>query len=383
MITPKEIKIKANRKYTSVLQSLALNIPFEKLIIRGDKKYQKVSLQEFEKEILLINSLSKEKKGFGYTLEFQQVKTKYLGTQDLPTSIYFETKYDYLKFLGKEEEEALFVENTTKIKEVFPELEPWILKNPLKVIQNQAEWDSILKVCSYFKQNPNPNLYIRELPINVHTKFIENNQGIIKDLLDSIILDHIKVDEKLFEKRFNLKYAEPQIRFKILDKTISERFFYGLEDIATTINQFETLNLPIERVIVLENKTTFYTALTLPKIDKTITIFGSGFSVSNLKDVSWFKDKTLLYWGDLDAQGFEILSQFRSYFPQTKSIFMDKITFDKYYENDIGTTSNITTPLNLTHEEQKLYNYIKRNNLRLEQEKIPFDYVNQYFRANL
>ncbi|PQJ72771.1 Wadjet anti-phage system protein JetD domain-containing protein [Polaribacter butkevichii] len=379
MITPKEIKIKASRKYTSVLQSLVLNKPFEKLIIRGDKKYQKDSLQEFEKEILLINSLSKEKKGFGYTLEFQQVKTKHLGTQDLPTSIYFETKYDYLKFLGKEKEEVLFLESTTKIKEAFPELEPWILKNPLKVIQNQAEWDGILSVCSYFKQTPNPNIYIRELPINVHTKFIENNQGIIKDLLDSIILDHIKVDEKLFEKRFNLKYAEPQIRFKILDKTISERFFNGLEDIATPINQFETLNLPIERVIVLENKTTFYTALTLPEIDKTITIFGSGFSVSNLKNVSWFKDKTLLYWGDLDAQGFEILSQFRGYFPQTKSIFMDKFTFDKYYENEKGTTSNITTSLHLTHEEQELYNYIKAGTLRLEQEKIPFDYVNEYF----
>jgi hypothetical protein len=62
------------------------------LVIRGDKSYTKSSLPEFEREIQLISSHSKEKKGFGYTLEFQKVKTKYLGTQDLPISIYFDMK---------------------------------------------------------------------------------------------------------------------------------------------------------------------------------------------------------------------------------------------------------------------------------------------------
>ena len=40
MITPKEIKDKAERKYnSSFLQSLVENKPFEKLVIRGDKSY--------------------------------------------------------------------------------------------------------------------------------------------------------------------------------------------------------------------------------------------------------------------------------------------------------------------------------------------------------
>lgn len=379
MITPKEIKDKAERKYISFLQSLVENRSFEKLVIRGDKSYTKSSLPEFEKEIQQIVSQSKEKKGFGYTLEFQQIKTKSLGIQDLPISIFFDTEKDFLKFLGKEKEVELFKTGADRIIKTFPKLKDWIIKNPIKVVNNQAEWESILKVCQYFKQNPKPNLYIRELPIKVHTKFIEHNQSVIKELLNILISKYINSDEKEFEKRFNLKYAEPLIRFKVLDRTIAEKFFSGVDDIAVPKSQFETLNLPIKKVLVVENKTTLYTTLTLPKMNDTIAIFGSGYSVYNLKNVQWFANLELLYWGDIDVQGFEILSQFRSYFKQTKSILMDFETFEKFFENDLGTQTNICTSLNLTDSEQKLYKILKSNNWRLEQEKIPFDYVNDFF----
>jgi len=379
MITPKEIKDKTEKKYISFLQSLVEERPFEKLVIRGDKSYTKSSLSEFEREIQQIHSHSKEKKGFGYTLEFQKVKTKHLGTQDLPISIYFDNEKDFLKFLGKENEVDSFKSNVEIILREFPELKDWIIKNPKKVIDNANEWQNILQVCQFFKQNPKPNFYIRELPVKVHTKFIERNKGIIRELLDVLIYEHVNTEEKEFENRFNLKYAEPQIRFKVLDKAISDSFFSGIDDISIPISQFEKLELPIRKVLVVENKTTLYTTLTLPKMNDTIAIFGSGFSVFNLKNVRWFDNLKLLYWGDIDVQGFEILSQFRSYFPQTKSILMDTQTFDTFFEDDNGTPTNISIRLNLTNEEQELYEILKTNNWRLEQEKIPLNYVNKFF----
>jgi len=129
----------------------------------------------------------------------------------------------------------------------------------------------------------------------------------------------------------------------------------------------------------VENKTTLYTTLTLPKMEKTIAIFGSGYSVFLLKNVEWFKTLELLYWGDVDVQGFEILSQFRASFPLTKSILMDQQTFDAFFEDDLGTPSEISISLNLTTVEKKLYDLLKENNWRLEQEKIPFGYVNKLF----
>lgn len=379
MITPKEIKNKTERKYISFLQSLVEQRPFEKLVIRGDKTYTKSSLSEFEREIQQIYSHSQEKKGFGYTLEFQKIKTKHLGTQDLPILIYFDNEKDFLKFLGKENEVISFKSNVEIILRKFPELKDWIIKNPKKVIDNANDWQNILQVCQYFKQNPKPNFYIRELPVKVHTKFIERNKSIIRELLDVLIYEYINTEEKEFEKRYNLKYAEPQIRFKVLDKTISDRFFSGIDDIAIPVSQFEKLNLPIKKVLVVENKTTLYTTLTLQRMNDTIAVFGSGFSVFNLKNVLWFDNLNLLYWGDIDVQGFEILSQFRTYFPKTKSILMDKKTFDIYFEDDKGTPSNLSAKLKLTEEEQLFYEILKTNNWRLEQEKIPFDYVNNIF----
>ena len=114
-------------------------------------------------------------------------------------------------------------------------------------------------------------------------------------------------------------------------------------------------------------------------MNDTIAIFGSGYGVYNLKNVYWFANLELLYWGDIDVQGFEILSQFRGYFQHTKSVLMDFVTFEKFFENDFGTQTNICTLLNLTDSEQKLYEILKTNNWRLEQEKIPYDYVNLFF----
>jgi len=379
MITPKEIKTKAERKYRAYLAELVEEIPFTRIIIRGNKSYTKSSLPEFEKEMTSIISASKERKKFGYTLEFQRVKTKHLGTQDLPIAIYFESATDFLKYLGKEKEVDQFKINAEKIISTFPELKEWIIKNALKVIQYQNEWEDLLKVCRYFRQHPQPNLYIRELPITVHTKFIEKNKGILKSLLDIILPDFVNEDEKLFEKRFHLKYSEPLVRFKILDQSISAQFFSGLDDLAIPLSQFEALQLPIESVLVVENKTTLYTTLTLPAMHKSIAIFGSGYSVYNLKNVNWLSNLELLYWGDIDVQGFEILSQFRSYFPHAKSVGMDRVTFDACFEHDLGTPSTVTVPLNLTDEEEALYELLKLNNWRLEQEKIPLGIVLEWF----
>jgi hypothetical protein len=372
MITPNEIKIKAEKRYTAYLQSVAEGIPFSEIVILGDKKPSK-NLAEYQSEITALNAQSKEKKGYGYTIKYQTVNKKEIGTQDIPTEISFQTETDFLKYLHKEKEVSDFRADCTLILSRFPELKEWISKYPKKVIDNHSQWSDLLKVCCYFKENPKPNLYIRELPIQIHTKFIETNKGIIKELLDILISEHTNQIETNFEKRLNLKYAEPTVRFRILDKNISQKYFSGIDDLSIPVSQFEKLELPIKSVFVVENK---MNVLTFPMINETMVIFGCGFGVENLKNVHWLKNVELYYWGDLDAQGFEILSQFRGYSPHVKSILMDKLTFERFSENYAGTTSNVSVSLNLTNEEQQLYELLKANNWRLEQEKIPFEYVN-------
>lgn len=379
MITPDDIKKKAERKYVSILQSAVLGSSFERLTIPGNKSYRDASFSDFEKSILKLTSQSKAKKGFGYVIEFKQVKTKHLGLQDLPAQIYFDSLADYLKFIGKEKEAKKAMENYQLITSEFPELTDWAFIKMRKVIQYETEWESLLKVCRYFKNNPRPNLYLRELPVQLHTKFVENHKIVLSELLSCVIPNDIRFNERIFEKRYYLKYSEPLVRFKVLDKTISQQFFSGINDLSIPVSQFEQLDLPLEKVLVVENKTNLYLALTLPPMDNAIVIFGKGYNVQNLKHTKWLHQTNLLYWGDLDAQGFEILSQFRRYFPHTKSILMDGETFDLFFENDEGTPSKVTTPLQLTPEEYALYELLKTNNWRLEQEKLPLEHVRKAF----
>lgn len=369
MITPNEIKQKAEHKYIAYLQSLVEGIPFNQIIIAGNKRPDDNTVK-LEAELTELINHSKEKKGFGYSIEYTTVKTKLHGVQDLPSSIVFQSENDYLKFIGKEKVTARFKEDIARIIENYPELNDWIYKYPRKVIEN--DWDSLLMVCAYFKRTPQPNLYIRELPIKVHTKFIENNKGIIKELLDILIADYVDQDEKHFESRFHLKYDEPIVRFRILDNSISHLYFSDVEDISIPISQFKQLALPVQKVYVVENKINM---LSFPMVEKSIVIWGHGFGVETISNVDWLKDKDIFYWGDLDAQGFQILSLLRSHFGQVKSFMMDRVTFDNFYEGDKGTKINIEKGLCLTSEENDMFLYLKLNNLRLEQEKIPYEYT--------
>lgn len=369
MITPIEIKKKAANKYKVYLQSIVEGESFNPIVIVGDKKPNEDTVR-FEEELTELINCSKEKKRYGYTIEYQTVKTKRHGIQDIPTSISFQTEYDYLKYISKEKATAKFKKDITSILSSFPELKDWIYKYPIKVIEN--DWESLLNVCKYFKAVPQPHLYIRELPIQVHTKFIENNKGIIRELLDIIIAEHINIDEKQFESRFNLKYDETLVRFRILDEAVSQQLFGGIDDISIPISEFQNIALPIHTVYIVENKMNM---LTFPAQSNGIVVFGKGFGVDIMKNVEWLKTKKIYYWGDLDAHGFQILSEIRTHFKQVESFMMDRHTFDLFYEGDKGTETNVEKDLCLTSEENEMFKYLKEYNLRLEQEKIPHEYA--------
>ncbi len=240
----------------------------------------------------------------------------------------------------------------------------WIKANPIKLIEHTT-WADTLKVCKYFLQNPKPNLYIRQLPIDIHTKYIFENKGIITSLLNYLIPNELNKEEKDFEKRFNLLSKEQLIRIRFLDVTKSP--LQSVTDISFTEKELKHYNFAIDNVFITENLMNF---LTLPFLENTIAIWsGGGFNISYLKSIEWLKDKQFYYWGDIDAQGFQILNQCRSYFPNTKAVMMDTATLNSFQFGE-GKPANNQTLKWLSEEELNLYNYLRENNIRLEQEKI-------------
>lgn len=149
-----------------------------------------------------------------------------------------------------------------------------------------------------------------------------------------------------------------------------------------TEDEFCNLQIPCNRVFLLENKTNFSNLmnfLTLPQIEKSIGIFGSGFKVGNLKSAHWLAEKEIFYWGDIDTHGLQILSQIRGYFPNTNSVMMDFETLNSFKDDwDRGEPITAGSLPNLTSAEEMLFQFVKADNIntiRLEQEKVSQEYV--------
>ncbi len=375
MITPKEINEQCAKWWKEVLIStMDAADYFPKEITRIGKVTSKDilhKLSDYKQAIEHLRSHSKEYKKYGYQVSITERQFDKIGKQPVPEKIIIETLDDYLRLTGKEKEFQTFLKNYACIQDTLPRLYEWVKANPIRLIEHDT-WPDTLRVCIYFLENPVPNLYIRQLPIAVHTKYILENKSLIQSLLEFLIPQHLQPDETRFERRFNLCYAEPLIRVRFLDPTLSP--MEHVTDLSLTHSEFKAFQVPCQAIFVAENLMNF---LTLPFLTKTIAIWsGGGFSVSYLKDIPWIQAKPFFYWGDLDAQGFQILHQFRTYFPHTTAVLMDEETL-LHFHSGAGQPSLPHHLPHLTDNEQMLYHYLQQNNIRLEQEKITQTYAEE------
>ena len=106
-------------------------------------------------------------------------------------------------------------------------------------------------------------------------------------------------------------------------------------------------------------------------------IHGGGYSVDLLARLPWLNNARVVYWGDLDSHGFSILAKFRNQVPNAVSILMDVETLmlhrDLWVEEPKPHTGSV---VGLTSsEEQALARVRAEDNVRLEQERIPWKYA--------
>lgn len=368
MITPKEIQEQCLKWWKEVLICTVNSMTyFPKEVNRIGKVSSKDilnKLSDYKQSIELLKSYSKENRKIGYSLLLTEKQFEKIGNQSVPEKVTVDSIEDYLKVAGKEKEYQIFLKNLSLIQNELPLLTGWIKANPTKLVEHTT-WIDTLKVCKYFLQHPIPNLYIRQLPIDIHTKYINENKSIITSLLNYLIPNELNKEAKDFEKRFNLLSKEQLIRIRFLDVTKSP--LQSVTDISFTEKELRHYNFAIDNVFIAENLMNF---LTLPFLEDTIAIWsGGGFSISYLKSIEWLKDKQFYYWGDIDAQGFQILNQCRSYFSNTKAVMMDTATLNCFQSGEGKPAYNQTLKW-LSEEELNLYNYLRENNVRLEQEKI-------------
>jgi hypothetical protein len=375
MITPEEIIKRAERKFYTVIREWLSGETFS--LIDFPVGPPSKNLNERREQIEVLRTQSKEVRGMGYTLEWETLNTQALGKQTVPRRAIIGNLEDYLALVRKRMVFEHFVADVRKIRQKFPLLESWLHAHPQDVIENHGKWDDLLVVCDYFVKIPRPNVYIRELPILVHTKFIEFNSRILRDLLDILLPPEAVNREALdFTRRFGLRDKPALVRLRLLEEQLDWKCALRLDDLSLPVDQVAHLlahHIQPKHVIIVENLINF---LTLPKIPNAVGIFGGGFAVHLLRDVKWLENCNLIYWGDIDVQGFEILSDLRALFAHTISLMMDQETLTLYLDYvGRGVLSRNQRFGNLTELESQLAQVIVEQNLRLEQEHIPQMYA--------
>ena len=289
----------------------------------------------------------------------------------------------FIHYIKKEKEIKQFEEIVTVIFDECSNLLNLMNDKPFDFLKyDSKEWHKIIQVSVWIANNPNPNIYLRELEIpNVDTKFIEKHDGILKKVINFLLnKDEKDFATNNFEERYGFKRKPVTVHFRILDKDLD---INGLTDLEIPIEDFARLNISVKKAFIIENK---ITGLSFPNVKSAIVIFGLGFGLDRLKKCGWLNNLELYYWGDLDTNGFVMLDQFRSYFPKAKSMLMTseivKEHKDMWVKEEKQSIRELT---HLTADEANTYKELKENkhtnNLRLEQERINFSFVKEFLNS--
>lgn len=370
MITPKELLEKTQKSFFKIVSSeLRGEVKFP-WVIPSNKKISGSNFSDWKNDLVPLYHQSKQVTGFGYSVNWKE-KTINGSKQSIPTNIFFESIGDYVHFVNKRTDYKKINEAFLTLSDEIPSLSSWAKNNPKQLLLYYIVWKDLIKVCKYLLNQPPPhNFYVRELPLGVHSKFIEDHSRILIELLDIILPKDWINNEKDFALRYGFKKPSVHTHIRILDEALKPTLGYG--ECSIPLDDASWLQWTPKKVFIIENQVCY---LTFPKVEGGVAIFGEGFKSKLSKHISWLAQTELFCWFDLDAAGFEMLNMIRQHYPEAKSFLMDSKSFETFQEFAVENKVKKKKLEYLEQEEADLYDFLTQNNKRLEQEKIGQQYV--------
>ena len=306
-------------------------------------------------------------------LVWRHTQHRIIGSNQVPTHALFSDLDEVCRILKTTAALGSFRGLIEITQASSPALTPWLYRRPLMALQLAPTWERLLGVVNWLATHPRPEIYLRQIDLpGVDTKFLERHKGVLSELFE-LALGSTQLDlgASDFEGRFGFRERPPRLRWRPLGEGT---VFRGFTELTVTREDFLHTDPGFSKVVVVENEINF---LTFPPVDDAMIVFGSGYKVGTLKGVPWMVSRELYYWGDIDTHGFAILDQFRGYYPQARSLLMDRATFLAHDERWVKEERQVRVTLErLTPEEQSLSQDLLHEEygptLRLEQELIGF-----------
>ena len=233
-----------------------------------------------------------------------------------------------------------------------------------------VEFETVLDVASWLAQHPVDGLRPRQLPIRgVDSKWFGAHRAVVSALVLA------------GTGRETLGIVGDAQHFRV--RLLGDRILPGApRAFGASIDHLAALRVECETVLVLEN---LETLLALPPVTDVVAIHGFGFSAAELARVPWVLDSRILYWGDLDSNGFAILHRLRSVAPAAESVLMDEevlLAHRDLWVAEPKPARGVYAALE-PREQAALDRLRDEGDVRLEQERIPWAYALERLSAAL
>jgi len=211
-----------------------------------------------------------EKKG--YRLEWREIRHRVIGVNRLPAQVWVDSPLTAIKILGLHKQAENYQRLFQHIVSAQPMLRSWLIKYPLRVLEQAQDWPQLLAIIDWLQKNPRPDVYLRQIDLpDINSKFIEQRRGILTELLDltlqSEAIEPLARGILQFNRRFGFRDKPQRVRYRLMDEQESDREIDSRE--------FASLDLPISTVFVIENEISF---LMFSGFPGSMVVFGRGYA---------------------------------------------------------------------------------------------------------
>jgi hypothetical protein len=315
-----------------------------------------------------------------WTLTYRDVRGRQLGANRIPARATADSFEQLCRILGTEGHVKTLDAVIDATRAAVPSLIDWIHSHPMVAIRHADVWEQVLSTVHWIAGRDTSGSYLRHIDVDgVDTKFVEQHYKLLDQLLTIVVPeDRVGTSAATFALRFGFLEKPSYTRFRILDPEIVGGS-WGFSEMSVRSEELGRRDPGASRVYVVENEVTY---LAFPAVPGGIVVFGSGFALGGVAALPWLGGKEVIYWGDIDTHGFDILNRLRSHLPSVRSILMDRHTFVAHSRQWVTEPSQTTRAMaHLEPEESAMYRDLVEGtygpSLRLEQERVRFSSVTQ------
>lgn len=356
-----------------MLKGQAAGIPFAPVEVRGVGRLPDTTA-ELHQIISFFQSREKSTMKPGWRIQWGSRSSRRVGMQQWPDRIVVETPEDLAALTSNGDDYTKFSHWLSNLMAWRSDVCTYLSDHPLSILKYVDKWPDLMDIVDICIEQELEGKPIRTIETSRDTKFIKQHESVLLGMLKSI--DPVRFPGDITNLETALSLSRNPFLFPIrwLDHDLCARQIQGLNLMALPVEGLRQVTWEVKEVWVVENATNLYL---LPERPGAIAVFGAGKTSGSMKDIELFRRVRLFYWGDLDDDGFRMLSTFRNLYPHAEGFCMGTETVRAHIASMVvqSQTYRSSVPAGLTPDETEAFMMLQPLNGRIEQERIRPDHL--------